>query len=425
VNGPTNLRQAHWGFLSQIVNTGTNFLLTLLVARVTAPDAFGAFAVVMVLYTIGIGVVRATSNDVLAVRRRRDRADPAREESEALAHTVAFGILLGLAAAAVVLVIGHGTGPFLLMALVMPMLLLQEGLRGIAMVRAVPKEAALSDVLWAVAQFGTIGVAAVLDGRVSEIAAVLGWCAGGSLGAVTALVRLHIRPRFRAALRWFVLHRALAAPLLATHMLTGIPVDASFLLMPLVTDLSEVGALRAAFLFFGPLGILILGTRSMLLPDATRLGSPREVRRLVGRVTAVQAVLAAAWGAGVVLLPDRVGRWLLDTNWDGTQGPRTFLAVMLVAEAVLVGAIVVASALGQLRRALLVQATTVPIVLVLVLVVASGHGATGTAAVLAGGYAVSAVLAWLLFLVRKDTDQKDTDRLTGAPTDHRTESGTA
>ena len=164
MTGPTNLRQAHWGFLSQIVNTGTNFLLTLPVARVTAPDAFGAFAVVMVLYTIGIGVVRATSNDVLAVRRRRDRADPAREESEALAHTVAFGILLGLAAAAVVLVIGHGTGPFLLMALLMPMLLLQEGLRGIAMVRAVPKEAALSDVLWAVAQFGTIGVAAVLDG---------------------------------------------------------------------------------------------------------------------------------------------------------------------------------------------------------------------------------------------------------------------
>ncbi|ALE72530.1 hypothetical protein FRP1_04330 [Pseudonocardia sp. EC080625-04] len=420
MSGTSNLRQAHWGFLSQAVNTGTNFLLTLLVARETEPDDFGAFAVVMVLYTIGVGVVRATSSDVLAVLRGRRSADRRREEGEALAHTLVFGTVLGLVAAGVVLLIGHGTGPFLLMALAMPLLMLQEGLRGIAMVRAVPKEAALSDVLWAVLQLGTIGIAAAASGGPSEIAAVAGWCAGGSIAALMALFRLRVRLRIRVAHRWFAIHRAVAAPLLATHMLTGLPVDASFLLMPLVTTLPEVGALRAAFLFFGPLGVLILGTRSMLLPDATRLGSAGEVRRLVGRVTAVQAALAAAWGTGIVLLPDPVGRWLLGANWDGTYGPRFFLAMMLVAEAVLVGAVVAASALGLLRRALLVQATTVPIVLVLVLVVAAGHGATGTAAVLAGGYLVGGVLAWSLLLTRNGR-RRSTEILTT----HRTESGPA
>lgn len=414
----SNLRQAHWGLFSQGANTGTNFLLTLLVARAADPAGFGAFAVVMVLYTIAVGVVRAGANDVLAVTHTGDPAALRARAGEAVTFAAGVGVLAGLCCAGISMAVGPAAGPAALVGALIPPLLVQEALRGLALARGEPREAALSDGLWAVVQLTGVSVAA-LAGGVTTTAAILAWGAGGCVAAAIGLVRFRVRPARIAPHLWFVRHRAVAWPLLVSHLLTDLPLNMSFLLMPLVAGLAEVGALRAAFLFFGPLGVLILGARSMLLPDAARLTSATAVRRLVGRVTVALALVAAAWGLVVVLLPDPLGTWLIGENWAGTSGPRVFLATGLVAEAVLVGAITAYATLGSLRRVVRIQVVMAPVTLGLVLVAAALYGATGAAAALASGYTVTAVAAWFAL------PSGDPPHRTFGSQSHRTESGSA
>lgn len=392
---PTNLRQVHWVVVSQGLNTGTNFLLTVLVARGVSAGEFGAFAMTMLLYMLGVGVVRASCSDVLSILYSGDGGDLAVRAPTVVSFAGGLGIVLGIPCLGVGLLVGGSLGPYVMLAAAFPFIFVQDALRGLAFAQGRPRDAAVNDGLWVTVQ--TIGVFVFALGGSTAMPAVVGaWAAGGVVAAVTALVRGDVMPVRQAPHRWFVTNHQLAAPLLMSYALVSVPASLALLLMPVVTEMAELGRVRAAYLFFGPLGILILCLRSTVLPDAARLDSPQSVHRLVIRVTLALCAVAVIWGTAAVLLPDGIGLWILGENWNGTFIPRVFLAVSVVAEAALVGAIAVLGTFRLMARVVRMQIATAPLILVFVLVLAHWYGASGAAAGFAVSYGLIAVLAWLL-----------------------------
>lgn len=418
----SNFRQGHWVVISQGLNTGTNFLLSILVARAVDAAEFGVFAVTMVLYMLGLGILRASGNDVLSILHARNVGDLPMRAPAVVSYAWGLGVVLGLPCLGVGLLAGGSIVPYVVLAASFPLLLVQDALRGLAFAQGRPRSAALNDLLWAVVQVGLV-IALATSHLPAMTTAVVAWAAGGVVAAVVALVRLGVLPIRQSPHRWFVTNREVAAPLLVSHVLTYLPANLTFLLMPAVTEVAELGTLRAAYLFFGPLGILILCLRSVVLPDAARITSPHLVRRLVIRVTCALCVVAAAWGTVIVLLPDGIGMWILGKNWDGTFFPRLFLAISLVAEAVMVGAVAALGTFRLMSRVVRVQIVAAPLILALVLLLARTHGASGAAAGFACGYWVSAVFAWLQVPSRRqlvhDGDQADHDSDQSDHGDHR------
>ncbi|MDN5851402.1 MAG: oligosaccharide flippase family protein [Actinomycetia bacterium] len=391
----SNLRQAHWGLISQALNTGSNFLLSVLVARAVTATEFGAFAVVMVLYMVGVAIVRTTGIDVLSISYAG--TDELRPRARGmLTYACSIGVLFGLLCTGVgVLLIGRLDPTYVLLAGSLPLLFGQEAMRGVAFARGQPKSAASNDGLRAVLQVAVVATFG-LSGSVTIFAAVSAWAFSGSVAGIVACLAWRHAPAVQWPHRWFIENRALAAPLGASGMLAYLPKNLTYLLMPSVALLSELGVLRAAYLFFGPLGMLHLTLRSLILPDAARISSARAVHRLFIQATLVISAISVGWGVLVVALPDPVGLWLLGDLWNGTFVPRILLGVSLVAEAVMTCAVGALGTFGLAKRIVRVQLIMAPLTLVGVLALAAAYGATGAAAGFALCYSASAVLAWVL-----------------------------
>lgn len=412
---PSNLRQAHWGLISQGLNTGSNFLLSVLVARGVSAAEFGAFAVVMVLYMVGMAIVRTTGNDVLSIRYA-GTAELRPRAREMLTYACGVGVLFGLLCLVVgVLLVGGLAPTYVLLAASFPLLFGQEALRGIAFARGRPTAAAWSDGLRSALQVGVVALLAV-TGTVTMFGAVAAWVIGGAVAGLAACLAWRLAPAVRWPHRWFVDNRHLAAPLGTSEMLAYLPANLTYILMPLVTLLSELGVLRAAYLFFGPLGILMLSLRSLILPDAARIGCAQAIHRLFTRATIVFSIVAVTWGAIVVALPDPIGLWLLGDSWNGTFVPRVLLGVSLVAEALMTCAVAALGTFGLAKRILRVQLVMAPLTLTLVLGLAAVWGAIGAAAGFAVCYWVSAVLAWIQVPSGGHLDSTSI-RLAGQPTE--------
>lgn len=392
---PSNLRQAHWGIVSQAANTGSNFLLSVLVARVVTAAEFGAFAVLMVFYMVGLAIVRTTGNDVLSIQYAGTGELHARAR-ELVTYAAGLGVAFGLAClGAGALLVGHLEPAYVVIAASLPFLFVQEVLRGFAFARGTPRAAAFNDGLRVLVQIAVAAAVLLVADHVTMTGAIAGWALGGAIAAVASAVRYSILPARQWPHRWFVANKHLAAPLGASDTLAYLPANLTYLLMPAVTALSELGVLRGAYLFFGPLGILILTLRSMILPDAARLDGQQAVHRLVVRAAVVLGAVAVIWGVAVVALPDAAGSWLLGDSWDGTFLPRVLLGISVVAEAVMACAV---AALGTFRmadRIVRIQLVMAPLTLLMVLGLAALFGANGAAAGFAVCYWVSALVAWM------------------------------
>jgi O-antigen/teichoic acid export membrane protein len=393
---PSNLRQAHWGIVSQAANTGSNFLLSVLVARTVTAAEFGAFTVLTVFYMVGLAMARTTGNDVVSILYSGSPQLHTRIR-EVVTYATGLGVLFGIPCVGVSLLLLDRFDPaYVLMAASLPFHFVQEALRGFAFARGTPRDAAVNDVLRVSVQVAVAALLLFSGAGLTMSGAIVGWALGGVVSALTAAACFSILPARQWPHRWFVTNRHLAAPLGAGEMLAyHLPSNLTFLLMPAVAALSELGVLRAAYLFFGPLGILTIALRSMLLPDAARLDGRRAVHRLIVRATVVLAAVSVVWAALVVALPDAVGMWLLGDSWTGTFVPRLLLGIGGVAEAVMVCGV---AALGTFRladRIVRIQMVMSPLTVLFVVGLAALYGADGAAAGFAVGYVASALVVWM------------------------------
>jgi O-antigen/teichoic acid export membrane protein len=358
--------RAGWNIADQIVSSGTNFVLSILVARTLTADGFGNFSVAFTIYTLLFAAGRALIAQPLVVRYASAHPDGFMAAGRsATAAALLLGIGSGTVTGIAGVVIGGPLGLSLVcMGFLLPGLLLQDMWRAVFVTQGRPSAAFLNDVLWGVAQFAAL--AAVLwSRRESATAVLLAWGGAALLAALVGGLQFGAHPRIRGSVRWMAGQRDLLGYYAATFALTATN-QVALLLIGAVGTPSDLGAIRAALVVLGPLSLVTMSLATFATPEVSRRQlRGRAALRIAISLSTVLVVIDLIWGFAVIALPDRVGAALLGDSWTNAQAvlPATLLGV--VAMAVAFGAHVLLWGHGYAREAFRASAVQAPAFLLL------------------------------------------------------------
>jgi O-antigen/teichoic acid export membrane protein len=381
--------------VDQVLSSGTQLLLIVLVARQSDAATFGAVSVALVVHGFLLGVVRAAVSEIVLLRCR---AAPSRWRHEAriglfLSLVAGGASALGLVGAGAA--VGGEVGHYLLMmAPAAPLVYAQDLLRYVGYAIGRIAAAILVDGVWMGVQ---IVLSAILlsAGAATPTRVVLAWVSGAGAGAVAGGLTLRLRPRPVAVGRWWVEERARASGFLTDFLLSNGLWQLTFILLSVLLPLDEFGGLRVAFVSLSPLANLLASVRTMTL---AHLGGLREhPRRALHRAVQFSLAFAGAaalYGIGVVLLPESWGSELFGETWSEAAALVGILAVAEVVRLASFTAIDLVKVLGtplDLVRTRLIGSAGVVAGLLLGAVFAGAGGAVmGTFA----GYVVVTVVWW-------------------------------
>lgn len=195
---PRELRsQGTWALVDQIFSSGTNFVPSLILARLLGPQNYGTFSVAFLAWFFALSVIRS------AFMQPYTLAASTLEQSEWRELTSrASGVVLvaGVAATVVFAIAGLVVGissefgrSLGAVAVCAPGLALQEFWRAASFASRRARTAAANDCYWAVGQ--TLAFAVVLlTTRVTAAESLIAWGAGAWLAAVLGLAQLSVKP---------------------------------------------------------------------------------------------------------------------------------------------------------------------------------------------------------------------------------------
>jgi O-antigen/teichoic acid export membrane protein len=384
--------------LDQATSSLSNIVVTVVAARLLTPVAFGAFSVAMVGYQLALEVVRAVAGEPwlsthstdVGPRRTRAVADLM---YAALAASSACGVLLMVAAIAVD---GRSRSSLLALAVVFPILGLQDALRFVAAVDR-PGIALASDLSWLV-----VVVLAVIVGfhDLGPAGLVVVWGGAGGAGLLVALVRMRVSPAGGSVRRWFREHRQMSMAFLGEFASARAVAQLVLIGLGAIAGLGALGAVRAAQVFYGPLNTLFAGIYLALVPEGARKRSePSQLQRLMLAATAVVTAAAAAWTVVGVALPDRWGMALFGDTWSDAKELMLPMGLAVVAGSLATGGFVGLRSLAASRLSLRARILGLPPQAAATLAGAAVGGAAGYTYGFAVGNAVVALIWWACFVV--------------------------
>lgn len=364
-----------WTVIDQGLSSLSNIALSIMVARNVSASAFGAFSVAFLVYGIAVAVVRPVAGQPLQIRHTGlSNEGFARQVSRAQGMT----LLLGFAAAGVSAVVG-GVGSGLMreamwaLAVVIPLLVLQETCRLAFFAHERADRAALIDGIWVAAMIVALA-AVLLSGRHSVGLLILAWGAAGGVSAVVGLALLHAVPRIRQAWSWWRSERSIAGYLLGEYVLGLGAAQFGILLVGVLASQTAVGSLRAAQVLLGPLSILGVAAFNSVIPEVSRSrgNSRREVT--VGLVaTAAMGLLTLSYASVLLLLPDRIGAELFGETWQGASAVLLAMCLSSLCSGMACGPAAVLYGLGQAKKTFAINCIKAP-VLFAVLIPMTLHG---------------------------------------------------
>jgi O-antigen/teichoic acid export membrane protein len=389
------LSRAGSALIDQVLSSGTQLLLIVLVAREADPTTFGAFSVALIAHGFLLGVMRAAVGEVVLLRCRTYRSATRHEACRGLflAVLAALAAALGLAGAGAA--IGGEVGHFLLLvALAAPLVYGQDLLRYVAYGAGRVVDAVVTDGLWLGVQMVASAVLLV-EGEATPTRLVLAWVLGAGVGGLVLALHRRVWPRAVALRRWWTDERARASGFLADFLVSNGMWQSSFLLLGALLSLEELGALRVAIVAVSPLANLLAGVRTLTLAHLSGLQSqPARAGRRAAQLGLVLAAATAVYGAGLVLLPDRWGSELFGQTWSEATTLVGIVAVGEVLRLPTLAAIDLVKVLGapfDLVRTRLTGGICVVAGMVVGAVVAGPRGAAlGTAV----GYALNLTIWW-------------------------------
>jgi len=328
------IHRVGWGFADQAASSLTNFGVGILVARSVSPEAFGAFSLAYVTYTIALITSRALSSDPFIVRHS---ATSVEAWKAATRGSSGMALLVGLASAAIVALAGVVAGgtvgaAFLALAIVLPGLLVQDMWRFAFIAHGRSHVAFAIDLIWLALMLpGLLALGAM--GSDAVVWPIIVWGGAATITAIGGQIIAGTLPSFRAARAWWRDQHDLGTRY-ATEAL--ISVGASQLtVFALVTfdGLATAGSLRAAQILLGPIQVVLMGIGITAVPEGIRLVNRSGYGALVRPAVGVSLLMAAAtlvWGLLVSSLPDSIGAALLGETWPSAE-PLVFPLAVAVA----------------------------------------------------------------------------------------------
>jgi O-antigen/teichoic acid export membrane protein len=331
-------RRGGWTLADQIVSSGTNFTLVVLLARAMPAASFGAFVLLYGYYVVCIQLAQTAFAEPLLVRFPRDSDEARRALRDTSGAAVVFGLAGGVALLPLsVPLLGGITAPVLVLAAVLPALLVQDTLRMGFIAAGQPRKAMVTDVAWGVSQcLATLGVLTVT----TKLAWVLlAWAFGGLVATGLAMAQARVVPRVRSAPGWLREYGDLARPYIVEGVALTVSEYGTLLVVGRVAGLAAVGSLRIANALFGPAGVLIGAGRVIAIAELSRVAAYRPHR--VGRGAILIALglgtVGAVSGLVAMVLPGRIGASVFGSAWSTMVPLLPALTIYRIAQGAVMG----------------------------------------------------------------------------------------
>lgn len=387
------LRRGGWTLADQALSSLGNLAVTLLVARATSVDAFGAFSLAYISYMCALGLSQAMASEPLIIRFSAAGGDIRRKAiREATGTAIVISGLASVSSLVAGLAVGGTFGSALVaLAIVMPGLLLQDCWRFVFFTAAEPRKAAINDSIWCFAELLAFLAVFSQGAHPAVSTLILAWGSGAWVAALAGPLQSGILPSPRKPLSWLRVHLDLIPALSADFLMMTAGVPLSVYVLGAVGGLRAVGGLEAAQTLLGPVAVAMMAARVFAVPECVRLRH-RAYGSLPGAIKWL-AVVSMAFAAlyGVVLgrlVPYSVGIQLLGRSWPSARQLLLPLALMMVARAATIAAMVGLRALDDPRRLLRARLISSPLIF--------AGGAVGAILGEASGTAIGLALAqWL------------------------------
>ncbi|MFD7783092.1 hypothetical protein ACFV4Q_08400 [Streptomyces nojiriensis] len=301
--------------LDQAASSATNILVLVLAARLSSASGFADFSMVYVTFSVLLGLNMAYVGQSLVLEKGERLGAECRS---ALGFTAAASAAVGTLLLLVGLALAGATGTaFLALGLVLPLVLLQDGLRYCFSALRAPERALAADALRLVC---VVAALALQPEGASAGRLVLAWglSALPALGAGLWLLRPYVRG-VRGDLRPYLRRGHLGQRFVVEFAVGNGSSQLAVLGLGVFATPLAVGALRGATTLFGPLNVLFNSANAFGPPVLGRLGGKRATVRATAALGLVLAAVGAGWATALYLLPDRLGRELLGDTWAGAS----------------------------------------------------------------------------------------------------------
>lgn len=311
-------QRALLGLADQVFSSLTNFAINIMVARSFGASVFGAFSIAFGAYVIFLNLSRSVTSEPLAIRFSNVPDDV---WSDGASRASGTSLLLGAFGSAVCFGIAWAVDGDLSTALfglglMLPGLLYLDIWRFAFFARGKGQLALLCDGLWALLLFPVLGWFTFVS-EPSLFLVTLAWGASATVASAIVVAAAGVAPIFTSVLRWLADHRDLTPHFAAELATVSVAVQLSLLGIGAAASLAAVGAYRAAHVLFGPLRVLYQGLTLFGVPEGVRVlaGSTHRLRVASKRASWLLAAFGLAFGSGLYLLPNSLGRVILGETW--------------------------------------------------------------------------------------------------------------
>jgi O-antigen/teichoic acid export membrane protein len=383
--------------IDQIVSGGSNLLASVLAARTLNPSDFGLFGLVFLVYVVVQGASRAMICNPVLVKPVEAR--------ERIREVLGSGVLFGLCWAGLVAVGAGAVHPWdhrlawalVTLAACLPLLMLQDLGRFLAIAFLEPAVALWLDLIWLVLMVMAVSGLA-FAGVHSLVAIMLAWAGTGAVAGLAVLVRWH-SGAVRLSKAWLSDTWGLAWRFAITFITLQVSVLGLAGLMRDLYGAAVLGALLGAQLFMRPYSTIDVAISGSAVAEISHQANDRSfVWRHVRRITVLAGVVAGLNAVAMLVLPDALGRIALGSTWAGAQHYMAPLAVQVLLLALTVGSRAGLVGTGHVDRLTVLNLVFIPVMLIAAVVGAVTGGPLGCAWGMTVGWGFAAVTWWLAFV---------------------------
>lgn len=401
---PAAARRAVAFVIDEGLSSVQNFAIMLVAIRYLTLPQLGVFALVYNGALLTETLLRSLVLTPLSVeyshsdeRTRRNAA------SRALGASALLGAAcVGIGGIAGVIAPSHYRSELFAVGVAVLALITQESWRVLFFTAATPWRAVVNDAACLVTTVLALAVVIEEHGAPSAELLLLVWAIGTAAGSGLGFVQARVVPRLGAGMGWVREHWLLGSRLAAGQGAERFAGQLASGSTAAIAGAVALGTISASRTLFSPFTTVIAAVSTFALPEASRLyrrGDSGFNRLLVG-VSSLLAVGCAAFGLGLYLLPDDLGRRLAGSNWSAAQAQLTAVAIWTIGSGLRIGPLIGLQVLRQAREVLRLSIVTGVTTLAAVAAGSAVAGVSGAAWAFAGINVAVATLYWVVFASR-------------------------
>jgi len=391
-----------WSLVDQVLSSGTNFAVAVVLARVLGPEGLGSFTIAFATWIVILGLVRAAVIQPFVVGAATASGEfRAREVSNAADAILLVTVLLAIL---VIAPIGFVVGPesqtgeaILTLAALAPALGLQDFFRFAAFAKNDPKEAATNDGIWAIVQIAVLTLLWGLD-ALTTVSALCAWGLGAVGGCVYGSCRNSVKPLPRPkAVRWLRRHVVVGSAFLAAELVYAAGSQGTLLVIAGQLGNAATGGLRSVGNLFAPAQLVMMSAAAVGLPSAARAAA-RGSAALLGfarRWSGILSLLCACYSAVILLLGAGFLSFVFGEQFRQYSDILVPIAVATCLAPVALGAELSLKGALRAKPLLAVQFVAAPLRVLAVATLGSIYGIKGASWGLAIGAGAQAAGVWI------------------------------